>query len=56
MVTIASAQWSITGEASVDEGGPASYTGNPNGTKQSSETAEIDLGVANVDTTTTAFL
>ena len=46
------AQWSLTGETSVDEGGTASYTltlDNP--LLQSGEQASVDLGLTNIDTT-----
>ena len=47
--------WSITGDATVDEGATAQYTLALNGTLQTDETATIDLSIADVDTTSADY-
>ena len=44
------AEWSITGAATVGEGAAAQYVVDLSGVLQAGETAEIDLGIADVDT------
>ena len=49
------ATWSISGDATVAEGSAASYTVSLAGTLQTGETATIDLGVTDVDTTSADY-
>ena len=49
------AQWSIAGPPTVGEGATASYTVSLTGTLQANETALIDLGLTDVDTTSADY-
>ena len=49
------ATWSITGDATVDEGADAKYVVSLAGTLQAGETASIDLSVGDIDTTSTDY-
>jgi flavin-binding protein dodecin len=50
-----SATWSISGATNVTEGSPAQYTVSLAGELQAGETSTIDLGLANVDTTSADY-
>jgi len=50
-----SADWTITGDASVDEGASANYAVSLSGAFQIGETATVDLAIADVDTTSTDY-
>ena len=49
---VSTAVWSMTGDASVEEGGSADYTLSLTGLLLNGETAAIDIGITNVGTTT----
>ncbi len=49
------ASWTISGDASVSEGGNASYDVVLNGTFQAGEDASVDLALADVDTTSSDY-
>src|SRR4029078_12836648 len=48
-------EWSITGSDTVAEGDSASYTVSLSGNMQGGETATIDLGITNIDTTSADY-
>ena len=50
-----SATWSISGDVQVDEGATAQYTVALSGILQSGETATVDLGLVDVDTTSADY-
>ena len=54
-VTPDAAEWSLTGDASVNEGANATYTISLSGTLQNNEIVTVDLGLSDIDTTSADY-